>query len=596
MEEIEQGSLMTFREFARTGLWALFGLAVPLFARAEEPYYCLPALILQSVTPDSAAAGAVLTLHGDWRGTSRESAPMLIGPNGEQSPLQLISRSDTDIQARLPKCVVPGSYHMTVYCRDPHQGRTNFAGLLPIIISGLDKSCPAAEVLSRPQVASDGAPVYGNSTRVTNKLEVSTRSPKRFLEEFHQAVSRPEWWDRVPAKKIRNVYEYMAYQPLMDHSQASAMKTAYQAIENHPDDAYLCVMAIPTVMDGSAAPGEKMALGQLALMHFGDFRIPHPKPKFGPADPVASVVWSLAKTYNRYALYDQTVQVVKSLLDKRKPEIAWPLFQALCGEYAQAKYMTGDTPGALSVLAAAMNGENGNRYDLVQKRDLFEKNPVAPAQPPIPFAMRPTPTRAVDGSPLPKPQEPGACTVIYKGLSVSSGPPGTRVSLLGTWNDHQGPNRYVAMSGKGRLEVLSWNTHAVEVRIPYETVPGLYTLSLYCDDLRNGPNFYSGVMSFEVTGPTDCGIKLDRLNRLQAAAGETLELYGEWGQSQGTRFPVIKRAGIRALDVISWDARSIKVRVPRNSEPGEYSVGVYCDDPRNGAAPSSGFMDVQITK
>lgn len=76
-----------------------------------------------------------------------------------------------------------------------------------------------------------------------------------------------------------------------------------------------------------------------------------------------------------------------------------------------------------------------------------------------------------------------------------------------------------------------------------------------------------------------CGIELRSLSQNSGRPGDTFQIIGTWGEVQGTKMVCINRGGRNLLEVVSWDPSRITARIPPGLKPGEYSVGVYCNDP-----------------
>jgi len=87
---------------------------------------------------------------------------------------------------------------------------------------------------------------------------------------------------------------------------------------------------------------------------------------------------------------------------------------------------------------------------------------------------------------------------------------------------------------------------------------------------------------------------LDGLDRDQTPPGGEVTLFGEWGPAQRSRFAAINRAGVNALEVLSWNDSAIKARVPISLSPGSYMVRVYSQDPRSHESISTDPLDLDI--
>jgi hypothetical protein len=90
-----------------------------------------------------------------------------------------------------------------------------------------------------------------------------------------------------------------------------------------------------------------------------------------------------------------------------------------------------------------------------------------------------------------------------------------------------------------------------------------------------------------------CRIRLHSLSKTSGAPGDTFEMYGIWGETQGAKTPSINKGGSNKLEVLSWSNSVIKVRIPEGLPQGSYKVGVYCNNPpyRQG----SNWMSFEVT-
>lgn len=93
-----------------------------------------------------------------------------------------------------------------------------------------------------------------------------------------------------------------------------------------------------------------------------------------------------------------------------------------------------------------------------------------------------------------------------------------------------------------------------------------------------------------------CGISLTSLSKTSGVPGDTFKMYGTWGATQGTKIPCINKGGMNKLIVLSWSNTVIKVKIPAGLAPGNYKVGVYCNDLSAGGSYSSGWKDFVINK
>jgi len=92
-----------------------------------------------------------------------------------------------------------------------------------------------------------------------------------------------------------------------------------------------------------------------------------------------------------------------------------------------------------------------------------------------------------------------------------------------------------------------------------------------------------------------CGINLASLSKSSGYPGDTFVMNGTWGPTQGTKIPCINMGGMNVLEVVTWTATKLTVRVPPGLAPGAYQVGVYCEPLTGGVTVySSGWKTFTI--
>lgn len=93
----------------------------------------------------------------------------------------------------------------------------------------------------------------------------------------------------------------------------------------------------------------------------------------------------------------------------------------------------------------------------------------------------------------------GLCKVQLNSLSRTYGAPGDVFEMHGKWEESQGnKTASINMGSSHKLEVLSWSSSVIRVRIPEGLRPGSYKVGVYCN---NPPHWQgSGFKDFEVTG------------------------------------------------------------------------------------------------
>jgi len=137
--------------------------------------------------------------------------------------------------------------------------------------------------------------------------------------------------------------------------------------------------------------------------------------------------------------------------------------------------------------------------------------------------------------------------------------------------------------------------------------PGPHTLQLSLDDApgavaesdeANNIFWVRYALNGKCAGPQPgqpCGMALVfTLSTTSGHPGDTFEMIGTWGATQGTKVPRINKGGPHDLQVLSWSNAALKVRIPTPLDPGVYKVGVYCAAPELGATQSTEFLDFTV--
>lgn len=113
------------------------------------------------------------------------------------------------------------------------------------------------------------------------------------------------------------------------------------------------------------------------------------------------------------------------------------------------------------------------------------------------------------------------CKVNLASLSKTSGAPGDVFEMYGDWEDTQGAKSAAINRGGGNtLEVLSWTSKTLSVRIPKKLSPGAYKVGVYCN---NPPHWQgSGFKDFMVTAPAFEDVQKDMVSLPAAESGAPL--------------------------------------------------------------------------
>ncbi|MFZ2302543.1 MAG: hypothetical protein WAW10_11835 [Gallionella sp.] len=114
------------------------------------------------------------------------------------------------------------------------------------------------------------------------------------------------------------------------------------------------------------------------------------------------------------------------------------------------------------------------------------------------------------------------CKVGLASLNKTSGAPGDTFEMHGHWEDTQGTKTAAINMGRGhQLEVLSWTSKVLTVRIPQGLKPGAYKVGVYCN---NPPRWQgSGFKDFMVTAPAFGEVQKDEVSLHAVEPGAPLK-------------------------------------------------------------------------
>ncbi len=96
------------------------------------------------------------------------------------------------------------------------------------------------------------------------------------------------------------------------------------------------------------------------------------------------------------------------------------------------------------------------------------------------------------------------CGINLASLSKSSGYPGDKFEMIGTWGATQGSKvPFFNKGGFHPLEIVTWTAIKLTAKVPMDVAPGgPYMVGVYCESLEGGGTVYgSGTKPFEVLKP-----------------------------------------------------------------------------------------------
>ncbi len=92
----------------------------------------------------------------------------------------------------------------------------------------------------------------------------------------------------------------------------------------------------------------------------------------------------------------------------------------------------------------------------------------------------------------------------------------------------------------------------------------------------------------------NCKISLQELSAESGTPGSLIKLFGEFGEEQGPKIPVINMGSGNTLEIVSWSSRVIVARIPEGLMPGVYKIGIYCRSTSYGSTAGSGFKSFEV--
>jgi len=191
---------------------------------------------------------------------------------------------------------------------------------------------------------------------------------------FQEAAPRPEWWDRIHAKRVNTLDEMLVYWRDNTRTPNQFFKSAYQAILDHPTDSDLVVNAINLMPYGDSAYPHTVTMLEFALEHYYYYERPLHNYGGKSGDAIAGIVEKLAKTYNRAGDYAYAVEVCERLLDLREREVNDQMLELISLQYAEALYGHGRTNDAVAWLETAIVKYDGDWEPKLQgKLDEYQR-------------------------------------------------------------------------------------------------------------------------------------------------------------------------------------------------------------------------------
>jgi|GEM_PF-2697591 len=177
---------------------------------------------------------------------------------------------------------------------------------------------------------------------------------------FQRICPRPQWWDRVQAPRVKTLSELSAYWQRQDRTPEQFFKTAYQAIEEYPDDVDLVVQAIALMYYGDPSYPHMIALQELVIQHYFSYQTSLVNYTGKSGDTVADVVENLSTLYNRHHRYEDAINLVERLLSERRAEVNDQLLELITLEYAEALHGAGRVEDAKAALRDAIDTYHGD--------------------------------------------------------------------------------------------------------------------------------------------------------------------------------------------------------------------------------------------
>lgn len=195
-------------------------------------------------------------------------------------------------------------------------------------------------------------------------------------DNFKTACPQPGWWNDVSIEgvTIRSFDDLLTYWQNNGRTKNQFFKAAYQAVLDHPLNNNIVVNAINLMPYGDRGYPYIMQMLEFAVNNYFDYDRPLAHYGGKPGDAIAGIVEKLAGVYNGKNKYQESIELIKRLFDKRENEINDHTLELLSLKLAEAYYKSGNKDNAIETLNKAITKYNGSwEKRLIEQRDKYQE-------------------------------------------------------------------------------------------------------------------------------------------------------------------------------------------------------------------------------
>jgi tetratricopeptide (TPR) repeat protein len=181
-------------------------------------------------------------------------------------------------------------------------------------------------------------------------------------DKFQEACPQPGWWDDVSIIDV-NINSYddlLTYWQNKERTNNQFFKAAYQAIVDHPLNDDIVVNAINLMPYGDRGYPYIEQMLEFAANNYFDYDRPLAQYGGKVGDAIAGIIEELVGIYNGKNKYQESIELINRLIEKRESEINDHILELLSLKLAEAYFETGNKEKAIEILNKAIDKYDGS--------------------------------------------------------------------------------------------------------------------------------------------------------------------------------------------------------------------------------------------
>ena len=181
-------------------------------------------------------------------------------------------------------------------------------------------------------------------------------------DKFQAACPQPDWWDDVSIEDV-NINSYddiLTYWQNKERTNNQFFKAAYQSILDHPLNDDIVVNAINLMPYGDRGYPYIEQMLEFVVNNYFDYDRPLAQYGGKSGDALGGIVEELVGIYNGKNKYQESIELINRLIEKRENEVNDHLLELLSLKLAEAYYETSNKEKAIETLNKAIDKYDGS--------------------------------------------------------------------------------------------------------------------------------------------------------------------------------------------------------------------------------------------